>query len=186
MAKRTQIVCLHEGKTDSVDAVFINRLMRSLKPAWIRPWGSNVIRLKACGNRTAVINSLPDEIGVAQRVGGDITIMVWADVDDDMPNSDALKNAFWEECKRQDIPRHQFDAVVFALAKDRIENWIEFLNTGKTDESREGSRVNNKQAVEAAKRLAEHCAGGAAIPNIPDSLEWSCRSWRALVQRMRR
>ncbi|HKR11356.1 MAG TPA: hypothetical protein VJT15_04825 [Pyrinomonadaceae bacterium] len=41
MANRTQIVCLHEGKKGrSIDPVFINRLMRSLNPAWIRPWGA--------------------------------------------------------------------------------------------------------------------------------------------------
>ena len=51
MASRTQIVCLCEGrKGESIDEVFINRLIKSLNPNWLRPWaGSNTIRLVPSG-----------------------------------------------------------------------------------------------------------------------------------------
>jgi hypothetical protein len=189
MPSRTQIVCLHEGKKGrSIDPLFIRRLIKDLDPQWIRPWkGNNVIRAVDCGDRTALMQRLPGEIKAATQVGGNITVMVWADVDDDMPNPDALKDAFWAACKQQGVTPEQFNQVVFALAKDRIENWIEFLNTGQTDELREGPRVgnDNNEAVQAAIRLAELCRKGARIPNIPASLAWSCRNWKALVERMR-
>lgn len=188
MANRTQIVCLHEGtQGHSVDPVFINRLLRSLKPAWIRPWGgSNIVRPVPCGGRKALIEAFPKELHGVLRAGGDTTLMVWADLDHDMADGDTLKKVFLEKAQQQSVTLEQFEQVVFVFAKDRIENWIEFLMTGATDESREGPRVkDDKQAADAARRLAEHCSRGAPIPNIPPSLEWSCRNWRALVERMR-
>lgn len=112
--------------------------------------------------------------------------MVWADLDHDMADGDTLRNEFLKQAQQQSITRAQFDQVVFVFAKDRIENWIQFLMTGATDESQEGPRLkDDKQAADAARRLAEHCSKGAPIPNIPPSLEWSCRNWRALAERMR-
>ena len=112
--------------------------------------------------------------------------MVWADLDHDMADGDKLKDEFWKRAQQDDITRPQFDKVVFVFAKDRIENWVQFLMTGATDESEEGPRLNDgRQAADAARLLAEHCSRGAAIPNVPPSLEWSCRNWRALVDRMR-
>ena len=188
MFNRTQIVCLHEGKAGrSVDPVFINRLMRSLKPAWIRRWGgSNIVRLEGCGGRMALIEAVPKRLQEILDAGGNTTLMVWADLDHDMADGDALKSVFWRQAKQQGITHPQFDLVVFVFAKDRIENWIQFLSTGATDESQEGPRLpDDKQAATAARLLADHCLRGAAIPNVPPSLEWSCRNWRALVERMR-
>jgi hypothetical protein len=75
--------------------------------------------------------------------------------------------------------------VVFVFAKDRIENWIEFLRTGKTDESKEGPRIkHDRHVAEAAKDLAKKCLTGAPIPNVPPSLVWSCKNWSDLVDRM--
>jgi len=34
-----------------------------------------------------------------------------------------------------------FDKAVFIFPKDRIENWIQYLSTGVTDENTEGPRV---------------------------------------------
>jgi hypothetical protein len=103
-----------------------------------------------------------------------------------MADGEALKNEFWNEAQRQDVTAAQFDEVVFVFAKDRLENWVEFLNSGATDESREGPRVRyDSEAAQAARRLAELCRKGAPIPNLPLSLEWSCRNWRALVERIR-
>lgn len=127
---------------------------------------------------------LPAEIRAANQAGGNTTVMVWADVDDDMDSPDALLDAFWAKSQVAGITRCQFDQVVCVFAEDRIENWIEFLNTGATDESREGPRVKDAEAIKAARCLADLCLKGAPIPNVPPSLDWSCRNWRALKDRM--
>lgn len=186
MANRTQIICLHEGKKGrSIDPLFIGVLINGLDPAWVRPWPRGKIRMVPCGGRHSLISKTPIELKAAEQAGGNTTLIVWADVDDDMESPQRLKDAFWEKAKLAGISAEVFDRVVFALAKDRLENWVEFLNSGVTDESREGPRVEDHQAVTAAKHLAEMCLRGAPIPNIPSSLEWSCRNWRALVERMR-
>ena len=188
MPNRTQIVCLHEGKKGrSIDPLFIRALIKKLNPSWIRPWpGNNVIRTVDCGGRPTLIAKLPNEIRAAEQAGGDTTVVVFADVDDDMQSPEALKAAFWTAAQAAGISLDQFKRVVFALAKDRLENWVEFLNSGSTDESREGPRVkHDREVADAAKKLARLCASGAPIPDIPPSLEWSCQNWRALVDRMR-
>jgi hypothetical protein len=187
VASRTQIVCLHEGKKGrSIDPLFIRALIRRLDPAWIRPWpGNNVIRTVDCGGRSTLIASMAKELKAADEAGGNTTLMVWADVDDNLESPEELKASFWAAAQTAGIPADQFGRVVFAFAKDRLENWVEFLNSGATDESKEGPRVKDPEAVEAARNLADLCLKGAPIPNIPPSLEWSCRNWRALVERMR-
>jgi hypothetical protein len=113
--------------------------------------------------------------------------MVWADCDDNCADGEALKAGFWQEAQRQGITTQQFDCVVFIFAKDRLENWIEFLQTGTTDESKEGPRVKDPRAVaDAAKKLAEFCKAGSQIHGMPPSLLWSCENWAALVKRMKR
>lgn len=98
---------------------------------------------------------------------------------------EALKLRFWSHAKSQAILREQFDCAVFVFAKDRIENWIEFLTVGNTDESHEGPRVRHGREVsDAAKKLAKLCKDGNPVKNIPPSLEWSCKNWRTLVDRM--
>lgn len=186
MANRTQIVCLHEGqKGRSIDPVFINRLIRSLNPAWIRQDGSNKIRLIPKGGRKTLIEEMPNELRACLSQGGHTTLMVWADLDDDMPNGDALKEEFQKTAQTDGITRQQFDQVVFVFAKDRLENWIQYLNDGFTDENEEGPRIkHNKTVAEAAKKLAQRCQQMQADPPLPPSLEWSCRNWRVLVTRM--
>ncbi len=186
MHNRTQILCMHEGlRGHSVDPVFINRLIRSLKPDWIRPWeGNNVVRLLGSGGRSELIATMPDELQACLEAGSSTTLMVWADLDHDMPDGDALREVFWAEAKRRGISREDFDGVVFAFAKDRLENWIEFLNTGSTDESQEGPRVGKpKEVAQAARRLANACLGRERL-TLPPSLQWSCVNWHALKKRM--
>jgi hypothetical protein len=109
--------------------------------------------------------------------------MVWADCDDDCAEPDVLRTQFWNEAQRQSITKEQFERVVFIFAKDRIENWIEFLETGKTDESKEGPRVaHNRQVAEAAKMLASICRDNKPVSNVPPSLRWSCKNWRRFVE----
>ena len=173
MASRTQIVCLHEGeKGRSIDPIFIRVLLKALDPAWIRPWeGSNVILPVDCGGRKALVEKMPQQLKLCLQAGGHTTLMVWADLDHDMENGDELKTEFWEAAQRAEITKEQFDQVVFVFAKDRIENWIEFLLTGATDESREGPRQRHDRPVaDAAKRLANMCRAGAAAPRMPPSL----------------
>jgi len=188
MASRTQIVCLCEGrKGKSIDEVFINRLMKSLQPDWLRPWpGSNVVRLVPCGGRLEVVEKMPEELKRCLDAGGNTALMVWADCDDNCADADALKTHFWKEAESKGIAPAQFDRVVFIFAKDRIENWIEFLLTGKTDESKEGPRVkSNREAADAAKKLASMCREAKGVTNMPPSLQWSCENWRALVARIK-
>ena len=97
--------------------------------------------------------------------------------------SGCAQGTFLERGTRQAITKEQFERVVFIFAKDRIENWIEFLTTGNTDESKEGPRVkHNREAAEAAKKLASMCRENKPVSNMPPSLQWSCKNWRRLVE----
>ena len=188
MASRTQILCLHEGKPGrSIDPIFIRTVLKELDPAWIRPWpGSNLIRPVGCGGRTDLIASMPAALQQCLAMGGNTTLMVWADLDHDMADGEKLKEQFWGAAKNAGITREQFDQVVFAFAKDRLENWLEFLLTGTTDELKEGPRQKHGSVVAgAARKLAQRCKGQATGPPNPPSLEWSCQNWRRLVERMR-
>ena len=187
MASRTQIVCLCEGTNGaSIDEVFINKLMRLLRPAWIRPEGSNFVRARPCGGRKALIEKMPVELQNCLDAGADTTLMVWADCDDSCADGDALKASFWKEAERRGITKAQFDRVVFIFAKDRIENWIQFLNTGATNEAKEGPRLrHDREAADAAKTLAGLCKAGKPVDEMPPSLQWSCKNWRMLVERMK-
>jgi hypothetical protein len=185
MRDRTQIVCLHEGQLGrSIDPVFINRVLKDLDPSWLRPWKSNVVRLIPCSARTGVIERMPHELKACLKMGSDTTLMVWADLDHDMPDGDALKNQFWRAAHEAGIERADFDQVVFVFPKDRLENWVEFLITGATNEDREGPRVTFKEASAAAQNLARMCKSNK-LQNLPASLQWSCGNWRALVERMK-
>lgn len=188
MANRTQIVCLHEGqKGRSIDPVFINRLIRTLRPAWIRPFkGSNLLRTIGCGGRNELIERMPQELRACLNTGSQTTLMVWADLDDNMNDGDQLKTEFWIAAQTAGITQEQFDKVVFLFAKDRLENWIQYLNEGSTNENAEGPRVkHNRIAADAAKELAHRCQQSEIDPPLPPSLEWSCRNWRQLVDRMK-
>jgi hypothetical protein len=190
MANRTHIVCLCEGEQgSSTDPIFINRLMREIDPPWIRPQSSNFVTIKACGNRQAVIECLPEELKKCLKAGGHETLMVWADCDHDCDMPKDLVRRFWDHAKTQGVTEEQFSSAVFVFAKDRLENWIEFLLTGATDESVEGKKKGKKrsgrEATAAAMKLAEHCRLNRPIANIPPSLEWSCLNWKAFVSRMK-
>ncbi len=112
--------------------------------------------------------------------------MVWADCDDDCADGEALKERFWQEAQRQNISKTDFERVVFIFAKDRLENWIEFLRDGKTDESVEGPRIKHNRIVsEAAIALAKRCQDGRPDNTLPSSLQWSCKNWRALTSSMK-
>ena len=171
----------------SIDEVFINKLVRTIKPNWIRPTGTNYLRIEPLGGRKNVIAEMPKQLELCLRNGGDTTLMVWADCDHDCLDGETLKAKFWDEAKLQGITQEQFEQVVFAFAKDRIENWIEFLQDGMTDESNEAPRVKHNRAVaEAAKKLAEACKAGKPLKNMPLSLQWSCKNWRSLAERMKK
>lgn len=189
MPSRTQIMCLHEGnERRSIDPIFIRTLLKALDPAWIRPWqGNNIIRTNACGGRSDLISRMSAELRACLEMGGDTTLMVWADLDHDMDDGEQLKARFWTTAQQDGITRDQFDQVVFVFAKDRLENWIEFLLTGATDELSEGPRQkHDKLVADAARTLASRCSGRVLGPPMPPSLQWSCQNWRNLAERMRR
>jgi hypothetical protein len=186
---RTQVVCLHEGKKGhSIDPVFIRVLLKALDPAWLRPWkGNNVIRAIDCGGRADLISRMPTELRNCLEMGGDTTLMVWADLDHDMADGAALRQQFWTAGQQAGITQDEFAQVVFVFAKDRLENWVEFLLAGSTDESKEGPRLkHDKPVADAARELARRCKGQVVAPPNPPSLDWSCQNWRRLVERMRR
>lgn len=185
---RTQLVCMHEGtKNRSIDPVFIRVLIKSLSPAWLRPWGgSNTILFKDCGARSQLISRFPTELNFCLKRGGNTTLLVLADLDHDCETGDVLKERFWKVANAQGFTKPQFDQAIFAFAKDRLENWIEFLSVGATDESQEGPRVqSDQQAVLAARKLASMCQSGDQELTLPPSLEWSCINWRTLTKRFR-
>ena len=134
-----------------------------------------------------MVEKLPAELRSCLSAGGDTTLMAWADCDDDFTDGEALKTEFWRAAQQRGVGKQDFERVVFIFAKDRLENWIEFLETGKTDESKEGPRVKHNRAVaDAARTLADFCKTGKPVDGMPPSLQWSCKNWRALVERMKR
>lgn len=185
MPHRTQIVCLHEGKKGrSIDPVFVNAVITALDPSWLRPFKSSKIRTIAKGSRPAVMQATVEELQNCLAMGADVTLVVLADVDDEQ-DCDTLREKFWNVVQKSGITQQQFEKVVFILPKNRIENWIEFLLKGQTYEDREGPRVNDfDQVRKAAKKLSAICQQQSSA-NLPASLEWSCRNWRALTARMR-
>jgi hypothetical protein len=128
---------------------------------------------------------MPGELQACIEMGADTTLMVWADLDDDMDDGNQLQQKFHEEARKNGIADNDFDRVVFVFAKDRLENWIEFLLTGSTDEAQEGCRVkDDKSVAAAARKLAQICRGQQQGVQLPSSLNWSCQNWRRLVARM--
>lgn len=133
-----------------------------------------------------MIARMPKELRICLERGADTTLMVWADLDDNMDNGQQLRQAFWTSAEQNGITKDEFDTVVFVFAKDRLENWIEFLLTGSTDEAREGPREKDGNRVaEAARNLAQRCKRQLHDAQLPPSLDWSCQNWRRLVERMR-
>ncbi len=128
------------------------------------------------------MSMMPNQLKRCLEAGGHTTLMVMADCDDNCTDCDSLREQFWREAETQRITRSQFDRVVFVFAKDRLENWIEFLQTGETDEAREGPRVkHNRTVAAAAKQLADLCKRAKPVHGMPPSLKWSCDNWRSLT-----
>ena len=187
MSKRTQIVCIHEGtRGASIDPVFVNSFFKAYNPEWIRPWGTSKIRLVPKGGKTELQAEFPKELKNVLRAGADTTLVVFADIDEKIETGDELRELYWKKAQENDISRDDFDKVVFIFSKDRIENWIQFLQTGNTDESVEGPRINNNsEARDAAQKLAEMCLSGKSTFPFPPSLQWSCKNWHQLLNRMK-
>lgn len=138
------------------------------------------------GSRAAVIEKMSSELLSCRAAGGNTTLMVWADLDHDRDNGEALKADFWQEAQQNGISNVDFAGVVFIFAKDRLENWVEFLQTGKTDEFKEGPRVkHNRIVADAAKKLADFCKARKPLDGIPPSLQWSCENWHVLARRLK-
>ena len=187
MAKRTQIVCIHEGKRDSVDAIFANAFLKEYNPDWIRPFSTGKAHFEGCGSKSELLQRFPQELKYCIAAGGDTTLIVLADIDDKLRTGEELKEKYWESAQKTGITREMFERAVFIFPKDRIENWIQYLSTGTTDENVEGPRVKNlSEARDMAQLLANKCRQSQQIKeNFPPSLEWSCRNWKALVERIK-
>ena len=187
MAKRTQIVCIHEGKQGkSIDPIFANAFIKAYNPEWLRPYKTGIVYFKPCGGKTELLQTFPQELKNCIAMGSDTTLIVLADIDD-LENGEHLKQRYWEAAQKEKITREMFEKAVFIFPKNRIENWIQYLSTGATKESAEGPRVKDfSEAKDMAQLLAKKCRQSQQIKEaFPPSLEWSCRNWRALVDRMR-
>jgi len=198
MPKRTEIVCIHEGKEGhSIDPIFINAFINAYHNTnWVRKTGSNLVRCIDCGDQLGVLNRFPIELRACMEAGANTTLVVFTDLDDDCENGDERKKEYWEKTDQtlRDVNSQKrkewFDHAVFIFPKDRIENWIQFLLDGATDEHTEGPRLkknptgNNRVRV-AARKLAKLCQRAERPPaEFPPSLLWSCKSWKTLVHRM--
>lgn len=186
MASRTAIVCLCEGEQGkSIDPVFITSLINTLNPKWIRKHGANRVRVREKGGRKDLIAAMPEELRQCLKQGGNTTLMVWADLDDDMKNGNQLVEEFWKTAADEGITKEEFSKVVFIFAKDRLENWVEYLEAGTTDENVEAPRVKSMRRVrDAARLLANRCQKQQSDPSLPPSLKWSCKNWHRLKERM--
>ncbi len=186
MANRTQIVCLCEGTPESIDKIFYNSLIKRLSPKWLRKQGSSAVRFISCGGRTELIEKIPDELKSCLANGAATTLVVCADCNSDCASPDDLVKKIRAHAEGKGISAEQFEQIVFMFAKDRLENWIEFLATGETDEMSEGPRIrSNRCSRDLARELAKICKEGHVQPNMPPSLKWSCDNWKKLSDRMR-
>ena len=188
MPKRTQIICIHEGKKGrSIDPVFANAFLKAYDPEWLRPFATGKAYFKPCGGKSKLLQRFPQELKNCIAAGSDTTLIVLADLDEKLKSGDELKEKYREKARESGITGEMFEKAVFICPKDQIENWIEYLDTGSTDENAEGRRVKNFSDVKnKAKLLAEKCRR-SHLPKepFPPSLEWSCNNWRALTARMR-
>jgi hypothetical protein len=58
-----------------------------------------MIRPVDCGGRSELIARMPEELKTCIEMGGDTTLMVWADLDDDMESGNQLRRSFtkWQD-----------------------------------------------------------------------------------------
>jgi hypothetical protein len=151
---RTQIVCLHEGeKGRSIDPVFICALLKALDPAWIRPWkGSNKFRPIDCGARSSLIARMPRELRTCLEMGADTTLMVWADLDDDMDDGEQLRREFQKNATQNGLTEEDFDRVVFIFAKTGSKTGSSFYSLGQLMRLKKGL---GKKMASASQRPQE-------------------------------
>ena len=189
MASRTQIVCMCEGQRgQSIDEVFINRLMKSLGPPWLRPWsGSNTIRLKPCGGRRALIEEMPkDSSGGASRPAATRPSWSGPTVTMTVPTAKHSRPLSGKRQSDRELRTNNSTKWCSRLRKTAWKTGSNSCRKGNTDEAIEGPRVtNNRDVAEAAKKLAEMCKAGKLVQNLPPSLKWSCQNWNTLKGRMK-
>lgn len=188
MRKRTQIVCMHEGKKGaSIDPVFVNAFLKAYNPEWLRPWGTSKVRLVPYGGKTELRAGFVKELNAVLTSGSDTTLIVFADIDDELKSGEELKELYWETAQKEGVSKESFEKAVFIFSKDRIENWIQFIQIGTTDENEEGPRVkDNSEVRDSAQKLANMCLSGKPAGILPKSLQWSCSNWHSLVARMKK
>jgi hypothetical protein len=189
MLKRTQIICMHEGrKGQSIDPVFANAFLKEYDPEWLRPFATGKARFIACGGKAELQQRFPQELKNCNSMGSDTTLIVFADLDK-LETGDQLKDLYWKTAEKSGITREIFEKAVFVCPKYRIENWVQYISIGNTDENMEGPRVenDNKKVRDMAQVLAKKCRQIQQTKvSLPPSLEWSCHNWRILVERMQR
>ncbi|MCL2016106.1 MAG: hypothetical protein FWG68_07680 [Defluviitaleaceae bacterium] len=189
--KRTQIVCLHEGEKDSIDPIFVNAFLKKLNPTWLRPWAKSKVKLIPCTDKTTMLKHyFPVELERCTKMGADTTLVVMTDLDDDCANGDILRDKYRQIAENAEIDEKLFAKVVFICPKYRIENWIEYLNTGHTDENIKAPRTDNNSAKMAAIKLADMCQKNVdkniGNADFPLSLKWSCNNWNEISRQLQK
>jgi hypothetical protein len=87
--------------------------------------------------------------------------------------------------RQSGIEDNDLERVVFVFAKDRLENWIEFLVTGSTDEAQEGPREKDGKTVAAAKKAGPDVQGATTRSSAPAIPRLVMPKRHRLVARMR-
>jgi len=178
---------MHEGQSGkSIDPVFANAFLKAYDPEWLRPFVTGKARFIGCGGKSELQKKFPQELKNCLNAGSDTTLIVLADVDE-LKNGEQLKEQYWEIARQNKISEESFENVVFIFPRKRIENWVQYLSTGVTDEGTVGPRdYNFSEAKDMAQKLAKKCRQPQQTKEtLPKSLEWSCNNWKALVERMR-
>lgn len=174
MGRRVQIVFLCEdSQHQSFGLAFLGELT-----------GIRNIETVRAGSRANVINRFPKELkALRSRSGSALVVMIDADKDS---VSDVRQIIDQKLAQTGEPPVRVKDLVFVASPKWRIENWIQYLREGHTDESKQGPRLDKENSCrEDAKRLFESCIGNVALLQAPESLESACAEWKPFRNRIK-
>jgi hypothetical protein len=168
MAKRVEIVFLHEDtQHQSFGTAFLNKITRVRR---IEP-----VRM---GRRSMLVNDFPRQLKAVRSRGGKAALVVLIDADHDSVQE--IREVLDRRLKEADMPTiSPEDPIFIAIPKWRIENWIEYLRTGDTDEAAQGARlIDEASARPLAAKLHETCLNGPPLASPPPSLEQACTEWQ--------
>lgn len=171
---RVEIVFLHEDtQHQSFGTAFLNQIktMRRIEP--VRK-----------GSRALLVQDFPRQVKAVRSRGGAAALVVLIDADRD--SVDKVWNILNDRLKQEGMSViSSSDLIFIASPKWRIENWIEYLRTGATNEELQGPRLEDEgSAREDAGSLYQMCVTRALPPNPPPSLKAACEQWLAFRDKL--